>query len=359
MEENIEKNLCKIYNLMKVSFDKIENIEKDKVDKDIHVGVLLGMPVVLYKIGKNTKENQEIVSELSKYNHPSLALYYGYTIESIEEIETTYLIRELVSGKNFHSINKYHLHDKLIILYKICCLIEYMHSFNISFNILHPTKIIITDDIEIKLIDHINNEQSKTKQFQLSIEEKYNDDELRFIHPNLLFNINDNEKYNIFLYDSYSFGCLMIYGIYDIFPFDEYENISQIINLSNEERVSVHKKLINNRKNTNTDRFLTPILNLMKGISNNSNTPPIEEMRLFLEKQNEVQEYKRDGTYKFDFDEESKKVIESISNIINEIDSLYKENDIPEELNTLNYNRIKYYNFEEIDFNRGYKKNKN
>ena len=47
----------------------------------------------------------------------------------------------------------------------------------------------------------------------------------------------------------------------------------------------------------------------MKGISNNSNTP-IEEMRLFLEKQNEVQEYKRDGTYKFDFDEESKKVIE-------------------------------------------------
>lgn len=355
MEENIEKNLCKIYNLMKVSFDKIENIEKDKVDKDIHVGVLLGMPVILYKIGKNTKENQEVVSELSKYNHPSLALYYGYTIESIEEVETTYLIRELVSGKNFHSINKYHLHDKLIILYKICCLIEYMHSFNISFNILHPTKIIITDDIEIKIIDHINNGQSKIKEFQLSIE-KDNNDELRFIHPNLLCNIN--EKDNIFLYDLYSFGCLMIYGIYELFPYDEYDNISKIINLSNEERVSSHEKLINSRKNNNTERFSIPILNLMKGISNNSNTP-IEEMRLFLEKQNEVQEYKRDGTYKFDFDEESKKVIESISNIINEIDALYKENDIPEELNTLNYNKIKYYNFEEIDFNRGYKKNKN
>jgi serine/threonine protein kinase len=154
MTEPNTKDLSEKYNLMEITKDKLDQIDENKVGPGVHIGLLYGMPVILYNIGKNTTFIQNTVSELSKYNHPSLALNYGYLIEKektseYKDTNKVYIVRELVIGKNLHNIRLYHVHDRLVILYKLICLLEYLHSFDIFYLFLHPAKAIITQDLEI------------------------------------------------------------------------------------------------------------------------------------------------------------------------------------------------------------------
>ncbi len=230
--------LSEKFNLMEVQKDRIEQLEENKLGNRTHTGLLYGMPIVIRYIGKNNETVQSIVSDLSKYNHPSLALNYGYMLDkNSEQEEEVYVIRELIKGKNFFAAKGYTLHDQLVILYKIICIIEFLHSFNIYFKNLRPDKIIITDDVEIKLVDNIKNDE----EFFNNLREQgtLSKDSYKYICPELFEiteKITDNKKLK--KYDLYSLGCLMFFAATGKNPWENHNSKKDIIGAYNYSQAS-------------------------------------------------------------------------------------------------------------------------
>ena len=129
------------YNLMDIPKEKLDKLELNKIGHGVHIALLYGNPVILNIIGKNNTQIQKAVSKLSKHNHPSLALNYGFTIfknsGEYQDEDYVYIVRELVKGKNFNNIHSYHIHDRLVMLYKLICLLEFLHSFDLYYLFLH------------------------------------------------------------------------------------------------------------------------------------------------------------------------------------------------------------------------------
>lgn len=359
-----KKDISDKYNLMEISFNKLDYLAKNKLGNCEHCALLYGMPVVLKKVGKNNSKTQDIVSELAKYNHPSIALNYGFIIDSnannsssdFTEDDDVYIVRELVKGKNFNNITSYHLHDRLVLLYKLFCLMEYLHSFNVYYITFRPSKIIITDDLEIKLLDSIKiNENILNTIKSVSIQ-----NEFRFIHPDLLDNNNNNfnnlELSSLRQYDLYSFGCLMYYSISGNLPWKSISNKEDIVNHYNKQLNKCFLNIENNNNSTimfnkesneNTDRFEGLILNLL-----NNKFDKSETVRTELESIPEVGEYIKNGTLKFDFKSECNKVIENITVLVNDIEKLFDDNNLPKHFNSINQTKFKFFSDYEIDFTK-------
>lgn len=336
------------YNLMKITEDKLDQIGKNAVGPNVHVGLLYGMPVILYLIGKNTAVTQSIVSDLSKYNHPYLALNYGFYIdndtkvEDYKEADNVYIVRELVKGKNFHNITAYDIHDRLVLLYKLICLLEFLHSFGVYYLFLHPSKIIITDDLEIKVVDHIKVNEDVLSNINL----QSLNDETRFICPELfnatkLEGSKNEDKQKI---DLFSFGCILFYSVTGELPWSTMENKQDIYNCFNQ------NKEVFLKSEEHYPEEIKKVYGLIDKLLNLKvlNT---EEVRVEMEKLPEIIEYNKNGTLKFDFEAESKKVVENIEMLINEIDKLYDDSQIPKHYNSIHQpnSKLKFFNQLEID----------
>lgn len=346
-----KKDLCDKYNLMEISISKLDQIDRDKVGPGCHVALLYGMPVILNKIGKNTNFIQDTVANLSKFNHPSLALNYGFMIEKQEgqneddfsENDSTYIVRELVKGKNFHNINSFHYHDKLVLLYKLICLLEFLHSFDIYYIFVHPSKIIITDDLEVKLVDHIKINEDKLN----SIKSQPLNDEARFIFPELFYKddlrLDKAENKKLLQIDLYSFGAVFFYAITGELPWASFESKEEIIqNYKN----SVSPCVISTESSYNDDfkNVSELILGLLTFKFDNT-----EKVRSAFEKLPEVQEYLKNGTLKFDFESECKKVVDNINQLVQEIEKLFDDNNLPRHFNTIHQSRLKFSDNNKID----------
>lgn len=339
------------YNLMEISKDKLDQIGENTVGSGVHVGLLYGMPIILYGIGRNTPQIQEIVSDLSKYNHPSLALNYGFLIdkqsEDYQESDKVYIVRELVKGKNFHNIVTYHIHDRLVLLYKLICLMEFLHSFDVYYLFLHPSKIIITDDLEIKVVDHIKVNEDVLNNLKL----QSLNDESRFIIPELFssnFKLDKVDSSALLYADLYSFGCLLFYSVVGELPWSKMENKEDILKFRLQNEL---KSFLDNEENYPDE--IKKVYTIIDKLLNNKYSTT-EQVRVEIENLSEVQDYIKNGTLMFDFEEESKKVIESIEELIGEIDKLYDDNSIPRHFNTIHQpnTKLKFSNHHEVDFTK-------
>jgi len=287
--------LSEKFNLMEVQKDRIEQLEENKLGNRTHTGLLYGMPIVIRFIGKNNEAVQSIVSDLSKYNHPSLALNYGYMLEKNNEgEEEVYIIRELIKGKNFFAAKGYALHDQLVILYKTICIIEFLHSFNIYFKNLRPDKIIITDDVEIKLVDNIKNDE----EFFNSLKDQplLNKDSYRYICPELYElkeKITDNDRLKKF--DLYSLGCLMFFSVTGKNPWEGYNTKKDIMSAYNQSPAAFFFTEKENIKAT--DKKLAEIIE--KCLKNEFDD--INKLREEFGKFPQVVLYLKDDVLEFDF----------------------------------------------------------
>ena len=212
------------YNLMEIKLEKIE--EKTPHDTELNKGLLYGMVIAYRVIGNNNEECQQYVSDLSKYNHPSLSLVYGFAIE--KESNVVNIIREWVSGHCFLDKELFlkDSHDRLVLLYKIICLFEFLHSFDISYNFLTPNKVIVTVDMDIKVIDLIKMDYSVHSRIKKG---KYTQ-QFHFLHPKV-FEPDFNIEKKTFLkdLDIYSIGCLIYYAISNKIPFAGCQTIEELI----------------------------------------------------------------------------------------------------------------------------------
>ena len=312
--------LSEKFNLMEVQKDRIEQLEENKLGNRTHTGLLYGMPIVIRFIGKNVETVQQIVSDLSKYNHPSLALNYGYMLDKNSEgEEEVYVIRELIKGKNFFAAKGYTLHDQLVILYKTICIIEFLHSFNIYFKNLRPDKIIITDDVEIKLVDNIKNDD----EFFGALKDQLilTKDSYRYICPELYEikdKITDHEKLKKF--DLYSLGCLMFFSVTGKNPWEGYNAKKDIINAYNQSPAAFF--IIEKENITTTDKKLASIIE--RCLTNQFDD--VNKLREEFGKFPQVILYLKDDVLEFDFKKETENVIRNINELVDEIDKLFDSN---------------------------------
>lgn len=222
-QEN-QVDISEKYNLMEIKIEKIE--EKTPHDTELNKGLLYGMVIAYRSIGENNFECQSYVSDLSKYNHPSLSLVYGFAIE--KENNLVNIIREWVSGHCFLDKELFNkdTHDRLVLLYKIICLFEFLHSFEISYNFLTPNKVIVTVDMDIKVIDLIKIDYSVYKRM---ISGKYSH-QLNFLHPKVFDKDFEIDK-KTFLkdFDIYSIGCLIYNAISQKIPFSSCNSVEELI----------------------------------------------------------------------------------------------------------------------------------
>lgn len=360
------------YNLMEITKDKLDQISENSVGPGVHVGLLYGMPIILYNIGKNTSSIQNAVSDLSKYNHPSLALNYGFLVDSstpqdYQETDKVYIVRELVKGKNFHNILSYHIHDRLVLLYKLICLLEFLHSFDVYYLFLHPSKIIITDDIEIKLVDHIKINDDILNNVRL----QSLNDETKFLSPEFYsFNVKLDklDKEALTKIDLYEFACILFYSVTGELPWsklDSKEEITKIWNSSNLNNNNNNSS--NNNSNSSNNSCKTSFLESEESYPNdikkvysilenllNYKSITTEQVRIQMEELPEIKDYNKHGTLMFDFEEECKKVMENIEDLIFEIDKSCDENNISRHFNSINHsnNKLKFSNYHEVDFTK-------
>lgn len=340
------------FNLMEISVEKLEQRIKNESHPDIQLGVLYSMPVVLRNIGKNDDKVENIVSSMAKYNHPTLSLNYGYMLDKDElnpNENVVYIVRELVRGKNFHSIFNYHIHDRLVFLYKIICLLEFLHSFDFCYIFLHPNKLIITDEVDIKLIDHIKMNDEKLLQFQHK--SGLISDEERFISPELykitsLLKCSDDQKKK---FDLYSFGCLFFYAVTGELPWGKLDSVEKI-----SEQFSKESNFLEFENNypESCKKLLPLISNIL------SQKLTTEEVRLEMEKFQEIIEYNKDAKLMFDFEGASLKVLDEIADLMSDIDKLYDDYSVPRDLNKINQSnlKLKFTNDYTLDFSSYNKK---
>lgn len=361
-----KKDLSDKFNLMEITLSKLDQLDKNKVGQGVHIALLYGMPVILTKIGKNITYIQDKIADLSKYNHPSLALNYGFLIdkENSTEVDYTetddvYVVRELVKGKNFHNLSAFHIHDRLVLLYKLVCLLEFLHSFDVYYYFLHPTKIIITDDLEVKVVDLIKIDEDK----YYSLRSQVLDDEARFIHPDLLSDqvINleklDNKQMKL-SYDLYEFGCLLYYAVTGEVPWIEYETRDEInnawISTVNNNYSKVDFLRDEDTYNPDMKRFYSMIDKLLCGKYEST-----EKLREEFSEIPEVKDYLKNDTLMFDFAGECDKVVQNINDLVTEIEKLFDDNNLPKHFNTIHQSRLKFSNNQDIDTTKATKYEKN
>jgi serine/threonine protein kinase len=220
-------NLTEKFNLMQISFDQIEHMEKK--EDDIYTGLLYGMPVIVKYMGENNEFLQNLISDLSKYSHPGLAINYGIAAKFEDNLEKIFVVRELILGCNFYSItelkyqDKVSVFNKLVAIYKLVCIFEFLHSFQQYYYFLFPKKIIITKDINVKLIDFMKN----NNEILMKIKNSPLNDDFRFIHPLLLKGESSDKDGQS--YDLYSIGCLIFYAIFEELPWKDFNSKEDII----------------------------------------------------------------------------------------------------------------------------------
>lgn len=273
MENVIEslESISEKYNLMNIQFDQIEQLE-DKLGDGDYTGLLYGMPVIIRYIGINNESLQLIVSNLSKFNHPSFPINYGIMMKNNQ----VYIVRDLVKGKNFFSATNLDFHNLLVIIYKVICALEFIHSFNEYFTFLRPSKIICTTDINAKILDFIKDD----KEILESLKKTPLNDEIRFYCPELYEN-NPNMK-NPF-YDIYSVGCLIFYGVFQELPWKDCNSKEEILYLYKNKEIFLESES-NYENNKNFHRIVKMCLNNeYKSISElKEEWEKLEEIILFI-----------------------------------------------------------------------------
>jgi serine/threonine protein kinase len=253
----------KLLNLIQIPFSSIDYAENlyENSAKTI-VGYLHGMPIVAKYIGKGgDRRILDIVSDLSKYSHSSLAVYYGFTFKPANikaehrnlnhEEDDIYLVRELVIGTNLYSIhndkfaNKFIIHNKLYILFNLMTLIEYLHCYDVPVCFLNPRHIIITSEFKVKLVDFIQDKIALNEDIKTKTEFT---DECRFLHPDIInksFDDSQGKKY-----DLYSVAVMFYYVLLNKLPMKNVKTIDEAIVAINDGDVKTHLyELWNNNNN--------------------------------------------------------------------------------------------------------------
>jgi serine/threonine protein kinase len=220
-----DNNIAELYGLMELSFDQIDQLEDTIGDGDF-TGLLFGMPVIIRYLGYNSERLQSLVRNLSIYNHPSTPINYGIMIKK-ENSEKVYIVRELFRGKNFFSICNIDIYNKIIIIYKLICLLEFLHSFDVYYIFLKPGKIIFSSVMIVKLLDIVKDDEELLNNLKKT---PFND-EIRFYCPELYNKTITLDDLKSPKFDIYSVGCIIFYAIFQELPWKDYNNKEEILNL--------------------------------------------------------------------------------------------------------------------------------
>jgi len=298
---------------MEIKLEKIE--EKTPHDNELNKGLLYGMVIAYRSIGVNNEESQTYVSDLSKYNHPSLSLVYGFAIE--KDTNLVYIVREWVSGHCFLDKELFNkdLHDRLVLLYKIICLFEFLHSFDISYNFLTPNKVIVTVDMDIKVIDLIKIDSTVIKRIKSA---KYNS-QLNYLHPKV-FDIDFKIEKKTFLkeFDIYSIGCLIYYAITQKIPFSGVHTVEDLV-----------KAKAAGKFEPLEDQNASDQLKTAYEIANNclgDHYDTVEKLKEDFSKLHDVEDFIKNETINFNYNEASAKVVANILELVNAITKLNEQN---------------------------------
>ena len=221
-----EEHLQDKYDLLRIPLDKI--LEKMRLDNDddLNKGLLYGQLVGYKPIGKDCEENWKTIRYLVNMNpgdQSSLAIIYGVAVEHFDykskeniqkmksdqfrkKIENiypiTYIVREWVAGHGFSNgedLFEKDIHDRLVLLYRLITQIEHIHKEKIPYIFLRPNKIIVTIDMDIKLMDFIRVDEYVLKKIKKDIDRKNNkvNNQHRFLYPEIFkedFKLYENEN---------------------------------------------------------------------------------------------------------------------------------------------------------------------
>jgi serine/threonine protein kinase len=284
--DTLERANTKRFNMMEFKYDQIENPVVNE-GSDYITGKLYGQPVVLRYIGEFSEELQQRILSFSQINHSLLEITYGIAVNIDGNKEQLYEIRELVEGKNFYSIANYVTHNKLVILYQLVSLIEYLHSFNVCYTFLKPPKILLYKDLRVKVLNLTSTNYNERDNV---INAPLNDD-LRFYCPDIYNNgVTDLNKPYI---DIYNIGCFMFYAIYNQLPWNECQSKEEIL----KKYQNGETFLLDNNENKKDEKIFEMIFKcLNKGYEN------ITELRKDFESLKEIEKYKQDGFIDFDYE---------------------------------------------------------
>jgi serine/threonine protein kinase len=214
------------FNLLEIKYEQIEILQDE--GNGYKTGIFYGQPVVLRRIGQNTENVRKMFLKYANINHAMLTINYGIVLK--EEADSTgelcefiYVIRELFEGKNFYFITNFEHHNKLIVIYQIILLFEYLHSFGVYYKFLKPQKIFLYHDVKVKVLNLIQYDHFERNDI---INGPLNDD-IRFFCPDI-FNpeVEDLDKAYI---DIYNIGCHIFYAVYQQLPWKDYESKADIL----------------------------------------------------------------------------------------------------------------------------------
>jgi serine/threonine protein kinase len=214
------------FNLMEFTFEEIENLQDE--GEGYYSGKFFGQPVLLRYLGEYNDSLRSVIEKYSYISHSDLTINYGIIVKKEviggKAVEKVYVIRELVEGKNFYFITGLEYHNKLIVMYQITCLMEYLHSFDIFYKYLKPQKILIYEDIKVKVLNLL---QQDVFELNNIISGPLND-HTRFLCPDLY---NPDNKANLEqpFVDIYSIGCHLYYAIFNELPWTGCESKNQIL----------------------------------------------------------------------------------------------------------------------------------
>jgi len=201
-----QKHLQDKYDLLGIPFDNIQERTRMANDDDLNKGILYGQLVGFKPIGIDCEENSKIVKYLvnmDQGDESSLAIIYGVATEELNKQKEknkeenkkdndpiTYLVREWVSGHGYtngEDLFEKDIHDRLVLLYRLIKQIKYIHDKQIPYIFLRPNKIIVTIDMDIKLMDFIKVDQYVVEKIKKDIERKNGNvsNQHRFLYPEI------------------------------------------------------------------------------------------------------------------------------------------------------------------------------